>query len=194
MTGKQFEQLCLDRVRRDRNNGGAATISRCGVRAARMKSEWQILQSFPDFEGVLRPSGRQFTFDCKVCSKSSFALDEFRPGAKRYKAAQFNYLMERAEFGAIAFLLIHFSERQLKTRSFDAATYAVPVHPRLQMWIDFQSLEISSLARDTCAEFGERVAWNLPTARSNKKSPDILAAIEAMARLQSVAQSRVARE
>lgn len=194
MTGKDFENIVLQRLRDERKRGHVSA-GRYGVQATTRKevtrhvcpscrhdwSEerfmWQPLQSLPDLEGVLPPSGRQFTFECKVCGSASFGFHD-----TTFSDRQLRHLLERDEFGAVSFLLLHFTERVLKTKSDPAATWAFPIGNEHVFWQAVDRGEIKSINRDDCEQYAVSVEWNkLPGGRTPR--PDVLAAVHALARL-----------
>lgn len=169
MNGKQFEKLVqLQMDREDRR--GNATMSRCGVHAVFIQGKWSPIDSLPDFEGVL-PGGRQFVFDAKVCSQASFPLDD-----DKLKKRQLRHLKKRDHYGAIAFLLIHFPERKLATRTDPELTVAFPVSDDHEFWRRVDSGEVKRLSRDEAMEFGVLVRWTDDV----KTKPDLLPAVKVL--------------
>ena len=163
LLSKQFEKMCI--------NDGASSdnyhMSRYGVSGVFIKGKWQPIQSLPDFEGVIGDRGRQFIFDCKVCSSASFSLHD-----DKFKARQLKHMLARSQRGVVCFLLIHFNRRKLKTKEVPSVTYGVPVHPDLDFWEQFDRGEVRSLTKDDCLEFGHKCLWRLnPKARTPK--PDL---------------------
>lgn len=138
---------------------------------------WQPVSSLPDFEGVVAPSGRQFVFDCKVCSQASFALDE-----DKFKRRQLRHLLTRSKFGAITFLLLHFNPRELAKGVQPAETWAFPVYAEHPLWQAFDRAETKRITRADCAEYAAPCHWNtLPGGRSER--PDVLGAVLQLASL-----------
>jgi penicillin-binding protein-related factor A (putative recombinase) len=127
-----------------------------------------IVPSLPDFEGVIYGSGRQIIVEAKVCSQSSYPL--FATNKKRPK--QIDHMLERAEFGALCFLLIHWNERHLVKTSFPAETFAIPVLDN-HFWRTYQAVEQKSLDRQQCELYGFRIPWNLYSSRASKETPDL---------------------
>jgi penicillin-binding protein-related factor A (putative recombinase) len=171
---KEFEEIVLQRMRHHEEKG-EATMSRYGVQGVYTDGQWRPIQSLPDFEGLL-PGGRQFTFDCKVCGQASFPLDE-----DKFKRRQLRHMVTRAKFGGIAFLLIHFTERELVKSSVPAETWAIPVSWDHPLWQAFDRGETKRITREACQEFGVKVEWNV-LAGQHKERPDVLAAIQFFAR------------
>lgn len=143
------------------------------VEARKTGGGWQKMESNPDFEGVIFGCGQQFTFDCKVCGDASFPLDKETGSQSR----QLRHLLERGEFGAIAFYLIHFTERVLTKTTIPPITVAFPVHPDHPFWVSFMRGESKRIARDDCEQYGVEVVWDLATDRATKKTPNVLDAI-----------------
>lgn len=172
MNGKELEKVCIYRMEQE-EKAGVATMSRYGVQASMFEDEWHPIQSLPDFEGILA-GGRQFVMECKVCSQASFPLDD-----DKFKARQLRHLNKRARFGAISFLLLHFRERQLKTKAEDAITVAFPVHPEHEFWRAFDRGEVKRITRQDVEQYGEPVSWNVVQG-CRKESPDLVCAIRRM--------------
>lgn len=171
MKAKDFEEIVLYRMRQCEERG-ECTMGRYGVQGVYLDGEWKPIQSLPDFEGVLPPLGRQFVFDAKVCSQASFPLDD-----DKFKRRQLRHLVTRDRFGAIAFLLLHFPMRQLKTKTDEAATWAFPVSADHPVWRAFDAGEVKRLTREACEEYAVRVPWNLlPGGRTDR--PDVLSAVK----------------
>jgi penicillin-binding protein-related factor A (putative recombinase) len=175
MKAKEFEELCLYRMRKHEERG-EATMSRYGVSGSYMQDpathqmNWRPISSLPDFEGLL-PGGRQFIFDCKVCGAASFPLDDVF-----FKRRQLRHMLTRARFGGICFLLIHFTKRILKRGVEPAETWAFPVFASHPLWAAFDRGETKRITREDCKEYGVQVYWDtLPGGRTPR--PDILNAI-----------------
>jgi penicillin-binding protein-related factor A (putative recombinase) len=172
MKSKEFEDICLYRMRQHEERG-EATMSRYGVQASYRDDKWQPLQSLPDFEGLL-PGGRQFIFDCKVSGQASFALDE-----DKFKRRQLRHMLTRSRFGGICFLLIHFTDRFLKRSHEPAVTWAFPVFTDHPLWLACDRGETKRITREDCGEYAVLVQWNcLPGGK--KPRPDILQAIKTL--------------
>ena len=158
--GKEFENLCL----MDSNwseSRGKYTMGRYGVQVSFRKDEKKNvvatpIESLPDFEGLV-PGGRQFIIETKVCGGSSFSLHE-----SSLKERQLSHMLRRAKFGAMCFLMVHFSARVLKRREDPAITYAFPVYEDHEFWRQVTKGEIKSLSRLCCSEYGFPVQWWLP--------------------------------
>lgn len=181
LTGKKLEQLILldARWRMEREE---FHLSRYGVQATIMgkpgnpEAQVRVLRSLPDFEGIL-PGGRQFIFESKVCSGASFQLSDKTHFAER----QLSHLLARSALGAISGILVHFSQRILKTRTYPPATYLFPVLNALSFWEEFSRGEVKSLPRVACEEYGIRVLWWKP-AKCKQFRPDLLTAIRNLER------------
>jgi penicillin-binding protein-related factor A (putative recombinase) len=172
MTGKEFEKLIQLQMDAEERRGNA-TMSRYGVHAVFIDGKWTPINSLPDFEGVLR-GGRQFVFDAKVCSsRASLPLNE-----SKVTERQLRHLLKRARFGAVTFLLIHFPERVLKTKTTPAETFAFPVYPESEFWLRVESGEIKSICREDCHVLAASVEWIEGRGRPR---PDLLPAIMELA-------------
>lgn len=174
LTGKDLERLVIE-LASEYKRRKLAHITRCGVQAVRMKDDWQVIQSLPDFEGLLI-DGRQIIFDCKVCSQASFNLAKYRTETKGARARQLRHLLERSEFGAVCFFLLHWNQRTGKTFTQEPATYIFPVVEGSEFWELFRSGETRKIDRKDCEEFGQKVRWQ-STERGRKERPDFVATI-----------------
>jgi len=176
LKAKEFEEHCLERMRFEEGRG-RGTMSRYGVMAwIEVQSTgvtWNPQKSLPDFEGVLPPLGRQFICDCKVCSKSHVKLAD-----DHVSELQVRHMLRRSRFGVVCFLLIHWNERVLVTKSDPAETFAFPVYDQHPFWLAFLADEGKrTINREDCRRYGVPVDWNLATERSRIPRPDILAAV-----------------
>lgn len=186
--GRDFENVILQRLTHesDRKNCHAG---RYGVQVAIVGKErdgrpkYQPMRSLPDFEGTL-PGGRQFIFDAKVCSASKFDLQDYRLNdeVRGSKCRQLRHLLQRSSFGVVAFFLIHWNSRELKTKSEPAETFAFPVRRECPFWRAFLMGEIKAIRRADCHELGARVRWNRLSRSERKVRPDVLAAVRLMDR------------
>lgn len=184
MKGSDLEKIVTERLHQERQ-AGRASVGRYGVQAARSKDDWIIMQSLPDFEGVFA-GGRQLIFDCKVCGQASFGLSDYRRETGGARARQLKHMLERAEFGATCFFLIHWAERRLAKRTDPPITYALPVHPHLRLWEEFAAAERKRLTRDDCEFHGCEVPWTLHSDRDRKPRPDVIGAARQLANLTPV--------
>ncbi|MBL8815230.1 MAG: Holliday junction resolvase RecU [Planctomyces sp.] len=174
LKGKDLERLVVE-LSSEYKRRKLAHITRCGVQAVRMKEDWQVIQSLPDFEGLLR-DGRQLIFDCKVCSQASFDLTKYRSETKGARARQLRHLLDRSEFGAICFFLLHWNQRTGKTFTQEAATFVFPVIEGSDFWESFRSGETRNINRKDCETYGDRVRWQ-SSERGRKERPDFVATI-----------------
>lgn len=186
MKSKEFEAICLERMKLEEING-RGTMGRYGVQASMRPDPvtgspiWQPMRSLPDFEGVLPPAGVQFILEAKVVSGASLCLH-----SSHFAERQLRHLYRRSLFGSACGLLIHFNGRQLKRRNDPDLTVLFPVWPGHPFWIRFDLEEVSSLSRVTAEEQGIRVNWNrCPGGR--KPRPDILSAVEDLIDLRDAA-------
>lgn len=131
------------------------------------------IKSYPDLEGVIR-GGLQFVTECKVCSSASIQLAARIEDDKSSK--QLKHLLERAEYEAITFYVIHFNERVLKTKTDPAMTFAFPVHPCHPFWERFVAGDEWKINRDTCQLYGVDIPWFVPP-RCRKVRPDFFKTI-----------------
>lgn len=176
MKGKDFEKLCIYRMEREEREG-RATMSRYGVQVSLMPNDKGVIEpkpirSLPDFEGAVAPVGHQFIFEAKVCSQAKLDLLD-----SKVKQRQLDHLLRRADFGVTTFILIHWPERSLKTRTDPVATYAMPVHRLLPFWQAADRKEVKAIRRDDCELYGVRVEWTVIQG-CRTPSPDLLPAIE----------------
>lgn len=181
--GRAFEQLVLERLRSSRE----CDAGRYGVQTTVIGSNNDgtprlvAIKSLPDIEGVF-DGGRQFIFDCKVCSAASFDLTKYRltDEQKGSKSRQLSHMLSRAGHGAVCFFLIHWNARELKTKTEGAETYAFPVRRDHQFWKDFLASETATIRRADCYEYGVKVEWDLAHERERKERPNVLQAIRQM--------------
>lgn len=166
LTGKAFEQILIKEAKRLATQG-VLTMGRYGVMGALIKNVWTPIPSLPDFEGVDR-TGRQFIIEAKVCGQSSFQLD-----TSHFKSRQFSHMVARARFGVPCWLLIHWTERTLKTKSEPAVTTAIPVDPNMPFWVRFSQGQERSIPRQTALELGRVIPWGLTSVRSSIAAPDL---------------------
>lgn len=166
LKGKEFETLILDAAKRE-ESGGGLTLSRYGVQGVIFGGKTILVPSLPDFEGVLA-GGRQFIIEAKACQKSHFALDE-----SKFKDRQYAHMAKRSEFGSLCFLLIHFAERRLATKSDPGMTVAVPVSARHPFWMLYETGERKTLSRDEALSIGQIVPWITPKG-CRKALPDLI--------------------
>lgn len=175
LKGKDLEALVLFRASKMEEEK-ILTLGRYGVQARMMNSltppfkpEWQIVPSLPDLEGVVFGTGRQLIIECKVCSQASYPI----AGTGDKHPKQIAHMMRRAEFGALAYLLIHFNPRELIKKSDPAMTIAIPVHSDLHLWRMYGCGEIRTLSREDAKMNGIEVPWNTWSPRASKMTPDI---------------------
>lgn len=173
LTGKAFEKLLVEQHQVYRQNR-QASVGRYGVQVSILGDDKTVvMQSLPDFEGV-DAFGRQYIFDAKVCSQSSFGLAKYRFETRGARRRQLSHMLERSGYGVKCGFLIHWNARELKTRSEGVETFWFPVHPRMIFWKEFESGERKSINRKDCEEYGFRVNWSTKS-RGTKLRPDWLA-------------------
>lgn len=156
-------------------DAGMACIGRYGVQAARMKEEWIIQSSLPDFEGPLA-GGHHIVFDSKVCSQASFSWAPYRSATRGAKARQLKHMIRRSRFKAKCFFLFHWNERVMKTKTIPAATFVLPVIHDFDYWDRVESGEVGSINIDDCNRLGIEVEWT-KRDRGTKYRPDYLTSL-----------------
>jgi len=172
LSGTEFEGIVQDRLQKYRQNK-IADIRRSGVQATmRSGGEWQVIPSRPDFEGVFR-GPVPVCFDCKVCSQASFNLAPYRDETRGSRRRQLNYMFDKSLYDVRCFFLFHWNARILKTKEEAAITYAMPVHPEMEIWREFLSADLRSLSRDDCARHGVEVPWTLFGKSDRTLQPDL---------------------
>jgi penicillin-binding protein-related factor A (putative recombinase) len=173
MTGREFEALITFRAQRLEDQK-ILMLGRYGVTARMInnpetgKGEWVVIPSLPDFEGCVFGTGRQIIIEAKVCSQSSYAIaanDQKHP-------KQIEHMLNRAEFGALCFLMIHYNARELKTKSEPAETFAVPVLDN-HFWREYQNGERRTLNRSEAEMHGIRIPWDTHSQRATKLTPNL---------------------
>lgn len=187
---KEFEELVKDRGQYEDKSGNA--VWRKNGRLARMagapgSGQVTSVPSFVDFSGTVPLElpvyeqgvhvgdyavGQAIHFDCKVCSQASMSLqpDHFSRKQKRQ-------LTRHAVHNATCFLLIHFNERELRTKHDIAETIAMPVHPEHPFWLDVADNLTTSLNREVAREYGVAVSWDVP-GKTRTLRPDVLSAVK----------------
>ena len=178
LSGKEFEEaLILEAGRLETQK--LMTMGRYGTMVVMVDGKWLPVPSYPDFEGVL-PGGRQFIIEAKVCSQPSFRIQ-----SDKLKHKQVRHLLERAEFGVICLLLLHFTGRVGKTFEDKPMTLAIPVTPaRLggwEVWEQYAACkdkkkEFPCLSRELAQSIGKPVRWHTPP-RCATVRPDLLPVI-----------------
>ena len=158
LTGSDFEEHTFTALAR-LEKLEIGTFGRYGVQAVRTKSEWQIMQSLPDIEGII--AGRQHIFDCKVCTASSFSWAKYRDETGGSKARQLRHMRKRSRFGAVCGFLMHWNERVLVTKTEPAITFWFPVQHDSPYWGHVDSGEIKSLTREECRSMGVEIPWQI---------------------------------
>lgn len=177
LKSKDFEKLCMMDAAWHKLRYGCS-MGRYGVQVQFRKDETGETKpipvpSLPDFEGALPPNGRQFITDAKVTSSASFSIHSY------FADRQLSHMLDRADYGVICFLLIHFNERELKRETIPAMTYAFPVYREHPFWQEFHRGEVKSIGALDCSEHGAWVKWWLPD-RCRVARPNLLAAVKAL--------------
>lgn len=158
LKGKEFQDIVKQRGL-EYSRFQLAHMVEYGVQCVRTDDKVLEISSLPDFDGVTA-GGRQFVFDCKVCSQASFDLSPYRQDTRAPKARQLKHLRTRAAYNVPAFFLIHWNARSLATMSEPAETYVFPVCQN-EFWEQFDAAEVRSIKRRDCERFGVRVEWNI---------------------------------
>ena len=170
LLGKEFEELILkrgDSLKKD----GVMSLKRNGVKSHRLPDGTVITQkSFPDFTGTIAPHGRRMEIEAKACSQASFPLTS---KGKSLHSHQVDYLLEKAEFGAVCYLAVHFNLKLGKTVTHDEFTVAIPVHPDHALWRGVASGAVKTLRRDHAREIGILIPWGFHNTRMQTLTPDI---------------------
>ena len=178
----EFETVTTDQIER--------LLEPLGRRASVIQ-----VQSLPDFEGIFlqfrdvpSPRGtynerKPVIFDAKVCSQASWGLDPYRevPGQKKgARRRQLTHMYERSDFGATCFFLIHWNERELKTKYEPAETFLFPVTRQDrhvgEFWNAFEAAEVKSINREDCRNYGKLVPWTT-IGRGRTLRPDWIKAL-----------------
>lgn len=174
LSGREFEELVLYRARQ-MNDAGEWHCGRYGVQVSHMKDPVtgklivQPLQSLPDFEAACPPEGRQVIFETKVCTSPSYQIST----ENKRKERQLRHLLDRSAMGCLCYLLIHFNERVLKTRSDEPFTVALPVTPESQLIRDVLTHGTKTLSRSEADLYGLMLPWNVHGERGRKQTPDL---------------------
>lgn len=178
LKGIEFERLLSDSAARNERNG-ILTMDHYGVTMSVQNGVAMGIQSKPDFEGVMI-GGRQFIFEAKVCSGSSFPMTK-----DKIKPRQVSHLLTRSKFAVPCFLVIHWNARELKRSKVEAVTVAIPVNeadPRWQRFIDAHAKARrdktpvdpqGSISREESLAMGYVIPWIVPKG-CRKAMPDLL--------------------
>lgn len=154
-TGKDnFESLLLQFAKREHQR---FTMGRYGVTCIRRgPNDIMAVPSKPDFDGTIM-GGKQFNVEAKVTTKSSFGL-----GEEFFKESQYNWMSNKARYGVLCFLVIHFNARSGKTFSEPALTVRIRVASDMPLWQGYEKKEILSITRPMALEVGEVIPWVKP--------------------------------
>ena len=157
ITGKEFEELLVYRAVIEAEKG-TYVQARCGTMAVFIDKIWTPVRSLPDFSLCLKEFGGQTgVFDCKVVSGSSYPLSG---GTHKSFKHQYKYMREHQRFGAIAFVLMHFNPRVMKTKTEDAFTVLIPIEDK-EPWASFDTSERHAISRHDAILYGLPVEWDL---------------------------------
>jgi len=174
LTGKEFEELVIYRARQ-MNAAGEWHAGRYGVQVSMTRDPVtgvltpQPLKSLPDFEAAIPPNGRQVVWETKVCSGASYRVST----ENQRKERQLKHLIDRAAMGCLCWLVVHFNERRLKTRTDEPFTVAIKVMPDSQLIADVLAAGTKSLSRSESRLYGRLIPWNTFGPQGRKKHPDL---------------------
>ena len=183
----EFLQLCRNQKLAHITRYG--TIAQVVGMASDGSTKCKLNRSLPDFGGTIKGQGGvEVVFDCKVVGDKQASMDMSKVQMdKQYKgsqARQLQFMVERSEYGAGCFFLIHFNVKPYaKAADRPAQTWAFPVqltdasgnfdHP---YWSLFWSGEKKRIHVSDCEQHAVRVEWFLPSERSTKPRPNVLKA------------------
>jgi hypothetical protein len=170
LKGKEFETLILDAAKREETSG-TLLLFRYGVQGVTFGGKTILLSSLPDFGGVLA-GGRQFNIEAKCAAGASFPL-----ASDHFRDRQYSHMARCARMGGLSFLLIHFAERRLVSKTDPGMTVAVPVDERMSFWRFYEAGDARSLSREDALSLGSVVPWVVPP-RCRKPLPDIRSFLE----------------
>jgi len=169
LSGKEFEELLLKRGRYLKKQK-ILSLGRYGVQGVLIGGEWKPIQSYPDLEGDIAPLGRHIIIEAKVVSGASFSLTD----DVAFKEHQKKHLLERATFGSLCFVFLHFNARELAKQTLPHRTFAVPVHPDLPMWEAYARGELKTLNWKILENYEvPEVSWSPCGPRGIEWTPEI---------------------
>jgi len=204
MKSKEFEEICLYRMRQEEDRGNA-TMGRYGVQGSFLKGKpmpplsvycdrirrsedmGMVLHDLVEAAAISRdgwqPNESLPDFE-GVIKGHQFITDAKVCNAASFpldfesksKSRQLAHMLKRAKFGCTCFYLIHFPERVLKTRTDPEVTYAFPIHPDHPFWEAFERGEKKRITREDCEADAIEVEWNVLPG-GNKPRPDIVFAV-----------------
>ena len=173
VSGKELEELIIYRAKEIEEPAGVYTQARCGTISIFKDNAWIPMNSLPDFTCCLKEyGGQEAVFDCKVCTQSSYPLSG---GTHKSFQHQYKYLRKRDAFGALAFIIMHFNERKMKTTVQPELTVLLPV-TNAPLWDAYDVGQQKSITRTEAALYGLPIVWDAPGRRTTQ-SPNIYAAI-----------------
>lgn len=204
MKSKEFEEICLYRMKQEEERGNA-TMGRYGVQGSFMKGNGRP-NIHPFVERIQRGEAIVLVLEVLV-DEASRSMDYWQPNESlpdfegvikghqfitdakvcnaasfpldtesKNKSRQLGHMLKRAKFGCTCFYLIHFPERKLATRTDPEVTYAFPIHPDHPFWEAFERGEKKRITREDCLEYAVEVEWNVLPG-GNKPRPDIVFAV-----------------
>lgn len=172
MKGKEFESLCMERAKKESDLYAMGRYGVMGIIDPRTKM-WRPIASNPDFEGVFGPFGRQFVFDAKVISGTSFE----HVSDSTSQVNQREFLLNRWERNVPTFFLVHCKEKVMKTKTHPEMTIAFPTNPAMPIWQEVRNGSVRSINRSILQELGYRVLWGTVNQRDRKSLPNFFAAV-----------------
>jgi len=178
LSGKEFERIVVAR-NHEYKKQRLACVGRYGVQCSHTQEGPVAIKSLPDFEGVTVDPFRHVIFDTKVCSQASMGLHKYRREVQGARRRQLKHMLERDEFGCVCGFLIHWNERQTKTKYEAPETFFFPVSYESNYWQQFEAGELKSLNRADCRLYGSEVAWN-KLGRARTPRPDWLLAVSSL--------------
>ena len=155
MNGKQLEAEILRSIK----SSPKLTGDRYGVKMSFRDGEFRPIKSNPDIEGLIAPKGRQFVIEAKTLGTPSlFLATRIR---KDKTSQQLKKMFERSAFGGVCCYVIHWNERQLKTKYCPPRTFAFPVHPCDDFWRAFVFGVVTKITVDDCVEHAIEIEWEV---------------------------------
>lgn len=176
-SGKAFEEIVMQAGDRHRK-AKEMIIGRFGTTVTLVNGKWMPVPSLPDFDCVLY-GGRQVVIEAKVTTKSTFDLQK-----ATLKPLQVRYMLERSSFGVPCFLIVHYHERELKTKpKEEAVTALIPVSGDDPRWADFvKTKHGAGINRAEALSMGTAVEWTA-SGRQIKLLPDVFTAVQKLKHL-----------
>lgn len=212
MKGKEFEEICLYRMRQE-EKAGRATMGRYGVQGSFMKGRPLSDDELRSFYSRVMAGGMGPLRE--LVDRAARSMDHWQPmdsypdfegivgtGGRQFmfdakvcnaasfpldkesksQSRQLNHMLRRSRFGVTCFYLIHFPKRELATRTDEEVTYAFPVHHKHPFWEGFARGENKRITREDCVEYAVPVEWNILPG-GDKPRPDVVLAVLLLQRM-----------